>query len=184
MEGTKPIVTFDLDGVLCHPFLGLNPGGLKDEPVTSPGRWNPAWALERWRYYGRGPMPGAREGFQAISEFAECVVVTGRGEAARKHTKGWLKKNLGADPRLLMRPHWRERPPQFKQRILEELGPAAHFEDDPNTALRLAAHRPVYVVAWGRNKGFAADNVQRIDSVQDAVDDLRSRILGNEPIRS
>ena len=176
MANSRPIVTFDLDGVLCRPPFGMNPGQLKRAPEENPGRWNPAWLIERWRYYGRAPMPGAREGFEAIATFAECVVVTARSERARGHTERWLQHNIGRLPRLYMRPHWRERPPQFKSRTLDEIGSKAHFEDDPNTAVRLAPARPVFVVAWERNAGLEADNVWRVESVLDAVDDLRQRL--------
>ncbi len=173
---SRPVVTFDLDGVLCRPPFGLNPGKLKGEPVTGHARKNLAWLLERWRYYGRSPMPGAREAFGAIGDFADCVVVTGRGEAARGHTERWLRRNLGVLPPLQMRPTWRERPPQFKRRVLDEIGAAAHFEDDPNTAVLLAPKRPVFVVAWGRNEGLVADNVRRVPSVLSAVPTLQAML--------
>ncbi len=177
---SRPIVTFDLDGVLCRPPFGLNPGKLKDEPVTAPGSKNIAWLLERWRYYGRSPMPGARKAFAAVSEFADCVVVTGRGEAARGHTEKWLRRNLGVLPPLQMRPTFRERPPRFKQRVLAELGSAAHFEDDPNTAVLLVPARPVFVVAWPRNSGLVADRVRRVPSALAAVEELRAMLIESD----
>lgn len=177
MAGDRPIVTFDLDGVLCRPPFGLNPGRLKETDRTRAGKRNFAWLTERFRYYGRSPMPGAAEGIRAISAFADCVVLTARGEATRGHTEAWLRKNLRMSLPLHMRPHWRERPPQFKARKVRELGAAAHFEDDPNTAAWIAERLPVFVVAWGRNAGLEGERIERVPSVAAAVDALREMLL-------
>lgn len=173
MARTRPIVTFDLDGVLCRPPFGINPGRLRESGKRS-GTSPLLWMTERFRYFGRQPMNGAREGFQAASALAECVVVTARGEAARTYTERWLARHLGTLPKLEMRPHRHEPSPQFKQRIIGELGAAAHFEDDPNTALIVAEQVPVFLVDWPRNEGLAGPRIFRVSQIRDAVERLSS----------
>lgn len=173
MPGRKPVVTFDLDGVLCRPPFGINPGSLRERGSRS--GTNPLlWLTERFRYVGRKPMKGAREGFRTAAELADCVVVTARGEAARSYTEGWLERALGVSPRLVMRPGRDEPSPMFKLRVIEGLGAAAHFEDDPNTAVLVAERVPVFLVDWPRNAGLATSNVHRVERIADALEPLRA----------
>jgi hypothetical protein len=75
----KPVLTFDLDGVLCRPPFGINPGRGMHKARGAPGKRGILWATERWRYRGRRPMPGAVVGFRLVGERFECKVLTARG---------------------------------------------------------------------------------------------------------
>ncbi len=166
----RPLLTFDLDGVLCRPPLGINPGSGRGKRRDARGRAGILWITERWRYVGRRPMPGALEAFTRLGERFDCRVVTARGEAARPLTERWFRRYLGVVPPLVMRPAPSETSAQFKVRVLRELQPVAHFEDDPFTAAWAAEIVPrVFLVDWRRNRWLEAENVARVRSVADAV---------------
>ena len=166
----RPLVTFDFDGVLCRPPFGLNPGKGRSQSRETPGHGGLLWATERWRYHFRRPMPGAAEGFRAISAHFRCAVVTARGGQAEGLTRGWLQRHLGVIPELHTRPHWNETSAQYKARKMRELQPLAHFEDDPFTATWLAELVPhVFLVDWPRNRGLSGPNIHRIRSLEEAL---------------
>ncbi len=170
MDGERPIVTFDMDGVLCRQPFGINPGKGHGKRRDRPGRRNILWFTERWRYFGRKPMPGARPGFLSVAEFAECIVVSARAEHARGLTERWFARYFGFVPELHLRPSWRETSAQFKVRKLQELGPVAHFEDDPHTAEWLSEFLPkVLLVDWARNRWLEGPNITRISRVSEAL---------------
>ena len=143
MAAEKPVVTFDLDGVLCRPPLGINPGRGRLKSREGEGTKSLLWRTERWRYAMRQPMPGAVEGFKLLGERFDCQVVSARSADAEEFTRRWCQRHLQADPALNLRPDWREKPAQFKARRVAELGAIAHFEDDPHTAHWLAEIVPV-----------------------------------------
>ena len=182
MVRTKRLVTFDIDGVLCRNPFGINPGGLSAD-ATSPSRLpRPTWPLERWLYLRRKPMPGAVEGFRAVSERFDCAVVSARGEGARRLTEDWLRRTVGVSPPLRLRSSWRERSSAFKARVIPPLRPLAHFEDDPNTALLLAERIPhVFLVDWPRNRGVERENIHRIDCIADALPVLEKLARNSRP---
>ena len=170
MPPDRPLVTFDIDGVLCRPPFGINPGGpsaRSSDPVRFPRL---SWPVERWFYGWRRPMPGAREGFHAVAARFACAAVSARAESTRGVTERWLERELGALPPLYLRPGWRERSSAFKARVIPALGAFAHFEDDPDTALLLAERIPrVFLVDWPRNRGVECDNVHRIGRIAEAL---------------
>lgn len=170
MARARPLVTFDIDGVLCRSPFGLNPGGVSADPTAPPRFPRPTWPLERWLYRRRQPMPGAPEGFREVAARFDCAVVSARGEASRAVTEAWLARTLGESPPLRLRPTWRERSSAFKARVIPPLKPLAHFEDDPNTALLLAERIPhVFLVDWPRNRGVERANIHRIARIADAL---------------
>lgn len=179
MSPERPLITFDLDGVLCRPPFGINPGRGQGKRRDAPGTRNLLWLTERWRYAFRGPMPGAREGLAAAMERFECQVVSARSEHARALTERWLRKRFDHVPPLHLRPHWRETSAQFKVRRLQELRPLAHFEDDPHTAGWLAEILPaVFLVDWPRNRWLEGDRIHRIRTIAQALpvlEDLAGR---------
>ncbi len=167
---TRPLLTFDLDGVLCRPPLGINPGKGQQKSREGEGARNLLWATERWRYMARRPMPGARKGLQLLSERFECQVVSARSQQASAYTASWFRKNLGLDLALHLRPGWQEKPAQFKARRVVELGALAHFEDDAHTAQWLAELLPaVFLVDWWRNRWLDLPNVYRINRLEEAM---------------
>lgn len=167
---TRPLLTFDLDGVICRPPFGINPGNGRNKSRHGEGTRNILWLTERWRYMARKPMPGARHGLELLSERFDCQVISARSTQASAYTAAWFRKSIGLDIRLNLRPGWRERPAQFKARRVAELKPLAHFEDDPHTAQWLAELLPaVFLVDWPRNRWLDLANVHRISRLEDAL---------------
>lgn len=166
----RGLLTFDLDGVLCRPPFGLNPGTGRGKKRDAPGRRGLLWLTERWRYLGRHPMPGAVQSIAEISDRFDMKVVTARGEAARSRTERWLRHNFGLAPDVRMRPHWRETSAQFKVREVSSLQPLAHFEDDPFTAEWLAdGGTTVFLVDWPRNAHLNHPGIVRISRIAEAL---------------
>jgi hypothetical protein len=164
------LLTFDMDGVLCRPPFGINPGRGHGKSREAPGKKGILWATESWRYHFRKPMPGAVAGFRQLSERHRCAVVTARGGPSESLTRRWFERYFGQVPELYMRPGWHETSAQFKARKLVELQPIAHFEDDPFTAAWVAELIPtVFLLDWPRNRDLAAPNIRRIRTVADAV---------------
>jgi len=173
MPGDLPLLTFDLDGVLCRPPLGINPGTGRDKRRDAPGKEGLLWRTEGWRYRGRKPMPGAVEGFRACQERFRCAVVTARGLPAQDLTRDWFHRHFGFVPELHMRPSWEETSARYKARKMAELQPMAHFEDDPFTAQWLSELLPaVFLVDWKRNRWLQGANIHRVQRVADALSAL------------
>jgi hypothetical protein len=120
-------------------------------------------------------MPGAAEGFQALSADYECIVLTARLGRSRALTARWLARYIGPGVRLEVRTNDRDTPAGFKVRRTRELGALAHFEDDPHTALWVAESLPaVFLVDWRRNRWLeGVANIHRIRSLADATPTLR-----------
>jgi hypothetical protein len=169
MHGEQPLITIDIDGVLSRPPFGFNPGSGRNKRRDKVGRWNILWPLERLRYVGRRPMLGARDGLQRLSGDYRCEVLSARGAAAERYTRGWIQSRLGVALPLNLRPHWRESSAQFKARVAPSLGSTIHIEDDPHTARWLAELIPhVLLVDWPRNEWLEGDNIHRIASIAEA----------------
>lgn len=165
----RMVLTFDLDGVLCRPPFGLNPGNGRGKSREKPGRRSLLWYTEPGRYLGRRPMPGAVEGFGQLSELYDCRVLSARAGHSLANAQRWFKRYFDMEPEMYLRPDWRETPAQFKVRMVRELGATVHFEDDPHTAEWLAELIPhVFIVDWPRNVGLGGPNIHRIASVADA----------------
>ncbi len=169
--GSRPIVTVDLDGVLARPPFGLNPDANRKKRRDRRARWSPLWALERWRYVGRSPMPHAGAALEQLREVADVRLVSARGEAARPATERWLARHLGWRPPLYLRPSWRESSAQYKARLLAELAPFAHLEDDPHTAAWVAEFVPLVVlIDWPRNRWLEGPNIRRASDPLEAAE--------------
>ena len=168
----RSLLTFDLDGVLCRPPFGINPGSKKNSKKLNHNTFSlpgMLWFFERWRYKGRKPMPRAVASLHEFQKVYRCVVVSARSEASRKETEAWLQKYFGQVPEVFLRPSWRETPSVYKDRIIRELQPIAHFEDDPSTAMILSEHASqIFLIAWRRNRGLENDQIRRIDEIGDA----------------
>ena len=170
MADERPLLTLDLDGVLCRPPFGINPGRGQTKRRDRPGKRDLLWFTESLRYRGRRPMPGAVEGLRLLRERFRCVVVTGRAERVRGYTEHWFERHFGFRPELRMRPHWRETSAQFKVRTVGELEPLAHFEDDPHTAEWLAETLPaVFLIDWWRNRWLAGERIYRVERLEEAL---------------
>lgn len=175
MAAPRPVLTFDLDGVLCRPPFGINPGRNIGKQRKSEGRPTILAPTEPYRYAWRRPMPGAREGFLWLSEAYDCRIVTARTERTRQTTEGWLRRWLGVLPELHLRADYTETPAAYKVRTTQALGALAHFEDDPHTALWVSEHIPaVFLVDWWRNRWLKAERVHRIEWISEAGAILRA----------
>lgn len=180
MSDDRPLVTIDMDGVLCRPPFGLNPGTGRNKRRDKGGKWNVLWPLERVRYLGRKPMAGAQEGLDGLLAEYRCEVLSARSTAAEGYTRGWVRSKLGADLRMNLRPHWRETSARFKARMAVELGASVHIEDDPHTARWLSELIPhVLLVDWPRNEWLDGDNIHRITSIDEAPALIR-RLLASD----
>jgi len=176
------ILTFDLDGVLCRPPFGINPGRGRGKERAGEGTRNLLWRTERWRYALRRPMPGARDGLALLQQSFECHVLSARALDTEGLTARWFERYFGFVPVMHLRPDWREKPAQFKVRILQELAPLAHFEDDPHTAEWVAEFLPaVFLVDWWRNRWLQAERVHRIHQLSDALPTLHQLAESRSP---
>lgn len=181
MGAERPILTFDLDGVLCRPPFGINPGRNIGKARKSEGRRTFLSPTEPYRYYLRRPMAGAREGFAWLNEPYDCQVLTARTEHARRPTEGWLKQWLGFLPVLHLRTDYDETPAAYKARRSAEIGALAHFEDDPHTALWVAESVPaVFLVDWWRNRWLDDARIHRIRWIAQAGPILRTLVAERE----
>ena len=170
MTAARPVLTFDLDGVICRPPFGINPGRGIAKRREGEGTRSLLWRTERWRYLGRKPMPGAREGFTSLASGFDCKIVSARSAEAASLTARWFERHIGIIPELHLRPDYREKPAQFKTRKIVELGAIAHFEDDAHTAKWVAELIPqVFLIDWWRNRWFDAANVHRVKEILDAA---------------
>lgn len=164
-----------MDGVLCGPPFGINPGAGHGKRRDATGKRGILWATEGWRYHLRKPMPGAVEGFRTLATQFDCVVVTARGRPAEALTRRWFERNFDTVPVIHMRPGWEETSAQYKARKMQELRPLAHFEDDPFTAAWVAELVPhVFLVDWPRNRELTGENIHRVRYIGEAAAILAS----------
>lgn len=179
VDASPRLLTFDVDGVLCRPPFGINPGKGLGKRRDATGKKSLLWMTERWRYRFRRPMPGAVEGLRTFMQQYECHVLSARGDIGRAQLEGWFVRYFGQCPPLHLRPHWRETSAGFKARMAAELHPLAHFEDDPHTAGWLAELIPaVFLVDWPRNRWLQTARVHRIARLLDAEPALRGLAFG------
>lgn len=177
----RPILTLDLDGVICMPPLGRNLGihrRLIDpdaEPPSAfvPPRWF-AGPIDRLRFAFRRPDTEARAALERLAEIRRLVILTGR----RSSPDRWLRRH-GLDHLIdrVMINEGRHGSAHYKLRCVSELGAAEHIDDDGPTAQLLADRSAVrvYLRDWPRNRGLAySDAVTRVDDLSG----LASRLAG------
>lgn len=176
-----PLLTLDLDGVICEPILrqdvGINRTFLDPDAAPEPARVYPAWLrtpLDHVRFDLRRPVPRAREALQALRGVRRLVILTGR----RTAPAGWLRRHRLddlVDEVIINRTALRSA--HFKLEAIRALGggQVEHVEDDPRTAQLLAeaAGVRVYLCDWPRNRDLAYD--PHVVRVQD-LDDLARRL--------
>lgn len=175
----RPILTVDMDGVFCRPFLGWNVGvhsTFLDPDALPPGaRVPPRWLsapLDALRFNPRRPMPEAREALERLREIRRLVVVTGR----RTYPAAWLRRHGLAH--LFDRVMVNEgglRSPHYKLAALDLLGAAEHIDDDPRTAQLLAqrSRARIFLRTWPTNREVVMDpRVERVDDLHELADRL------------
>lgn len=166
---SRPVLSFDLDGVLARPPLGLTLTMNRDltlrprdsQPPHAPdpaGWWDRLLARTyyRVRYAGRAPLPRAIEAVAAAAAHHRVIVLTGRNWRGRAATEAWLRRHGLRDHLtdiVMNDTGWPS--PQFKRWAVTHLGIVRHVEDDPATAALLArAGVAVDLIDWPRNRGL------------------------------
>lgn len=148
----RPIVSFDLDGVLAVWPFGVNPG-VSSRPRPVPPL--PPDASQRYggvadasgireliewlRFAWRRPDPDARATLEALSGRATIVITTGRSVAGRRPLEAWLRRH-GLAPHVAaihMSPKGM-RTRHHKLATLRRIGALAHVDDDPTAIWYLA----------------------------------------------
>ena len=168
----RPLIAFDLDGVLARPPFGRNvtiQRNLALQPVA-PDRVDLATARDgprfsivdrllaatyyRARYVQRAIMPQAVEAIAAATVHHRVIVLTARNGRGRASTEAWLAKH-GVLPSLdgvLMNSSGLPSA-QFKRAALEQIGAVRHVDDDAATAALVArAGIAVDLIDWPRNR--------------------------------
>ena len=169
-----PLLTIDLDGVICAPLLGWNIGIHRTfldpdapPPVASrPPRWlgDP---LDWLRFEVRRPLPEAREALARLHRIRRVVVLTGRRSAPRR----WLRRyGLSSYVDDLLINATDRASPHYKLDAIAHLGAAEHVDDDGRTAQLLAerSQARIYLRDWPRNRGL--DFHARVTRIDDLLD--------------
>ena len=167
----RPLLTFDLDGVLARPPLGLNltiNRALQGQPATQEGAapgeggwtfWERLLARAYYplRYGGRSPLPEAAAAVTAAAQRYRVSLLSARNWRGRAATEGWLHRH-GILP-YLDAVHLNDSgapAAQFKRERARLLGVVRHVEDDAATAALLARDGvQVDLIDWPRNRGLA-----------------------------
>ena len=169
--GSRPLISFDLDGVLVRPPFGWNPAmrryaqispdyvGTRTSAPHASTRWDRVLGATyyRARYARRRLMPGAREALEAAAGRYRVVVLSARSARGRAQTEAWLRRQgflsyvegvVLNDTRMLASHH--------KLGAVRRLGIVRHIDDDVTTAVLLArAGVAVDLVDWPRNRGLS-----------------------------
>ncbi|MSQ42483.1 MAG: hypothetical protein EXR65_05550 [Dehalococcoidia bacterium] len=159
MTDARPLVTLDLDGVICRPPFGINVGISTDfldaSAPPAPARVPPrllSRVADRVRFDYRRPLPDAAAALRELQTVRRIIVLTGR----RTSPEPWLRRHGLADAiERIVTNDTRMRSPHFKLDVLARLAPREHVDDDGRTAQLLAERSPVrvYLRDWPRNRG-------------------------------
>jgi hypothetical protein len=175
----RPLLTVDMDGVICRPILVQNPGihltFLDATAAPPPARVYPHWLnapLDHLRFDLRRPQPGAREAVRALAEVRRLVLLTGR----RTRPHAWLRRHgfAGLFEDVIVNAT-DLRSPHYKLEAIRSLGADEHVDDDPRTAqlLAQASQARVFLCDWPRSSALVMD--PRVTRVRD-IADLARRI--------
>lgn len=169
----RPLMAFDLDGVLARPPFGRNltirrdltltPGSPADGPVPGPGR---SLSLQdrllratyyRARYWNRPPMRHAHAALIAATRDHRVIILTARNWRGRAMTEAWLRRHRLAHLVDALYCNDTGLPsPQFKRLMVERLGVVRHVDDDAATAALIARGGvPVDLIDWPRNRDLS-----------------------------
>ena len=181
----KPVLTFDLDGVLCAPILGLNVGlnrNFLDPEIVPPSAnippdwWRAIW--DRVRFEVRRPMSDTADYLDKLQRDYSLILVTGR----RTSPSNWLKRNelFSYFSQIIWNTTYFQSA-HYKLNTLSQLRPIAHFEDDPRTAELLAqSGMTVFLRDWPKNRDLQFNHrIIRIDSLGAAPELLRDLMKSN-----
>ena len=170
----RPLLTLDLDGVICEPILGQDVGIHRDflDPYAPPppAVIYPAWLrtpLDHLRFDLRRPMPGVGEALGQLAAVRRLVIVTGR-----RTLPGWWLRHHHLDRLVedVIVNRTAQRSAHYKLQTLRALGAREHVDDDPRTAqlLAQAAKLRVYLCDWPGNRDLDYDpHVERVNDLRD-----------------
>lgn len=188
-----PLLTVDLDGVICAPLFGVNLGialSFLDAEAPPPrARVPPRWfsaPLDQGRFALRRPLPGVAAALTRLREVRRVVLLTGRRSSPRR----WLRQHglealldeVVVNETALPSAH-------YKLQAVARLGAAEHIDDDPRTVQLLAEsadsgrsgdQRPLpvpYLREWPRSRGLLLDG--RVRRVRD-LGELAALLAGGE----
>ena len=171
-----PIITFDLDGVLCNPIfgqnLGINNSPLDPEAESVPANIPPIWLRLLWdtiRFELRRPISGTVQVLTQLQANYSLILVTGR----RTSPGSWMRRH-GIEKYFdaIIWNSTLDKSPHYKLLTLNRIQPLAHIEDDPRTADLLAyyGHR-VILRDWPSSRTAKIhSSVQRIPTLQSLLD--------------
>ncbi len=172
MKSARPIVTLDLDGVICSPPFGINLGissaFVNPDAPALPARIPPPWLraiVDPLRFELRRPLPGMHDALHRLSEVRTVILLTGR----RSDPTRWLRRH-GLDQyfdRILINDGPLESA-HYKLEAVTRLGAAEHVDDDGRTAQLLAQRSAtrVFLCDWPRNRGVTdTPGVTRVEGM-------------------
>ncbi len=195
-DNQKPFISFDFDGVICRPPFGQNRvlgRRLHDEELPESVRQVDSQAtdlqrriylqarglFENLKYFGRDPMPAAREGIIAVSEYRTPIIVTGRSYLAKQIIESWLKKHQMQEYFAAIYANNTALPTrQFKLHMLRRLNIDEHVDDDGAITYYLAKKgiRQLFLRDWPRNEGLPyPDNVRHFTNIAEIASDLAKK---------
>ena len=167
-----PVMTIDLDGVVCRPLFGWNAGihrSFLDPNTEAPTAhvW-PRWLsspLDHIRFDMRHPVHGAIEALSRLAKFRTLVLLTGR----RSNPLHWLRwHGLDQFYSQIVINESAKKSPHYKLDQVKQLGAIEHVEDDGRTAQLLAelSDVKVYLRNWPQNQRLNLHrNVRRINDL-------------------
>ncbi len=198
-DPAKHFFSFDLDGVIGTPLLGLDwtlSRKLTEEEIPEVRRIDspPAGLIntaslkfqdltQRLRYFGRRPMPGAREGLIQVNAQRNLVIITGRSFLAKKIVEAWLKRYELDKYILGVYANFTDQSTRkYKLYLLREFGITEHADDDGGIIYYLAkrgiAH--LYLRDWARNQGLPyPSNVLHFQQISEIARDIEKRARDN-----
>lgn len=185
-----PVLTVDVDGVLCRPIVWFNLVISRDvrRPLDLTERGERAEASmshrlahtrigQNIRYAWRPPMPMVREGLAALAEVRQLILMSGRPEGSRLATERWLQRHGLRDYFTELILNDRGMPnAAFKLVTSRERGLREHVDDDGRVAYFLARDnaQTVYLISWGGNAGLPyPPTVQRVRDLVHTADLIR-----------
>lgn len=192
-KNDKPFISFDFDGVICRPPFGMNQvlgRKLSEEELPQIVREidGPALGWERriylqvrgmfedLKYLGRDPMPAAREGIIAVSQYRTPIIITGRSYMAKRIIDAWLKKYDMEEYFAAIYANNTALPTrQFKLHMLRRLNIDEHVDDDGAITYYLAKRgvKQLFLRDWPRNSGLPyPDSVQHFTNIAEIAKTL------------
>lgn len=193
-DNSKPLISFDFDGVICRPPFGMNqvlgrdlheeelPQNVLELDSLISNQWQKQMRrlrtsfFETPKYFGRKAMPGAQEGILAVSQYRTPVIITGRSFLAKEIVVAWLKKhNMEQFFSAVYANHTNLPTRQYKLMMLRRLNINEHVDDDGAISYYLAKKGigQLYLRNWPRNQGLPyPPNVQRFNNISEIAQSL------------